>query len=236
MTARFLMAAAAMAAVSLTSGPAWAQGDPPGNNGTIKLDDITLDDDTDPNNEPHVGCSFGLDFYGFDEGDLVAEVTFEAQPPTGGGVLLQDSISIGGDPAGGGTDLDASRSYDLSDALAAFSPHPQQGYHVKLTVNAQGSQGADTKHKVFWTQRCDAYAGAAPAAVSGQGLSQTPDVQARDSSAATLDDRQRLASETGGSDSGLPITGTDLAGLGLIAAGIGGAWWLLGRRRHSPGT
>ncbi len=235
MTARFLMAAAAMAAVSLTSSPAWAQGDPPGNNGTVKLDNIPVDD-TAPNNEPHVGCPFGVDFYGFDEGDLFAEVTFEAHPPTGGGVLLRDRIFIGEDPAGGGTDRDASTSYNLSRALAAFSPHPQQGYHVKLTVNAQGSQGADTKHKVFWTQLCDAYAGAAPAAVSGQGLSQTPDVQARDSSAATLDDRQRLASETGGSDGGLPITGTDLAGLGLIAAGIGGAWWLLGRRRHSPGT
>ncbi len=235
MTVRSLMAAGALAALSLTSSPAWAQGDPPGNNGTVKLDNIPLDD-TAPNNEPHVECPFGVDFYGFDEGNLFADVTFEAQPPTGTGVLLQDRIFIGGDPAGGGTDLDASRSYDLSRALAQFGPHPQQGYHVKLTVNAEGSQGADTKHKVFWTQPCDAYAGAAPASVSGQGLSQTPDVQARDSSAATLDDRQRLASETGGSDGGLPVTATDLAALGLIAAAMGGAWWMLGRRRRSAGT
>ena len=40
-------------------------------------------------------------------------------------------------------------------ALSAYPVHPQQGYHVKLTVNADGSQGADTKHKVFWVGPCD---------------------------------------------------------------------------------
>ena len=33
-------------------------------------------------------------------------------------------------------------------------PHPIQGYHVKLTVNAPGSIGADTKYKVFWVTGC----------------------------------------------------------------------------------
>ena len=41
--------------------------DPPGNNGTIKIDDVEFDDH--PNNEPHVGCTFQVDFYGFDKGD-----------------------------------------------------------------------------------------------------------------------------------------------------------------------
>lgn len=58
-------------------------------------------------------------------------------------------------PAGGGTDLDASRTYDLSSALAGYSPHPQEGYHVKVTVNAPSSIGADNKHKVFWVTDCD---------------------------------------------------------------------------------
>jgi hypothetical protein len=53
---------------------------PPGNNGTIKVDDVPFDDD--PNNEPHVDCQFQVDFYGYDEGDLNATVTFEAHPPT----------------------------------------------------------------------------------------------------------------------------------------------------------
>ena len=39
--------------------------DPPGNNGTIKVDAAPFDDA--PNNEPHVDCVFQIDFYGFDE-------------------------------------------------------------------------------------------------------------------------------------------------------------------------
>ena len=30
-----------------------------------------------------------------------------------------------------------------------------KGFHVKLTIHADGSQGADTKHKVFWVQPCE---------------------------------------------------------------------------------
>jgi hypothetical protein len=127
---------------------------PPGNNGTIKIDDVVFDDH--PNNEPHVGCVFQVDFYGYDEGDLDATVTFRAHPPTGSGqVLLTDTVFIGEDDnSGGGSQagLDASETYILD--LSGFTPHPQQGFHVKLTVNAEGSQGADTKHKVFWVQEC----------------------------------------------------------------------------------
>jgi len=58
--------------VSLLSsgGQAGAGPNPPGNNGTIKIDDVVFDDA--PNNEPHVGCTFQVDFYGYDEGDLFA--------------------------------------------------------------------------------------------------------------------------------------------------------------------
>ncbi len=130
-----------------------AAADPPGNNGTVKIDGLAFDDQ--PNNQPHPGCLFQVDFYGFDEGDLVADVHFNAHPPSGRTVLLEDYVFIGEDPAGGGTDLDASRTYDLSPFLVGLYRHPKQGYHVKLTVHAEGSQGADTKHKVFWVD-CDA--------------------------------------------------------------------------------
>jgi hypothetical protein len=63
-------------------------------------------------------------------------------------------VFIGEDSAGGGTDLDASATYDLSEALADIEPHPVQGHHVRLTINAEGSQGADVKHKVFWVDDC----------------------------------------------------------------------------------
>ena len=138
-----------------SAGVAPAGPNPPGNNGTIKLDDVAFDDD--PNNEPHVGCTFQVDFYGFDAGDLFADVTFEAHPPTGPVVvLLTDSVSIGEDDnSGGGSEsgLDASVTYTLD--LLSIEPHPVQGWHVKLTINADGSQGADVKHKVFWVTGCE---------------------------------------------------------------------------------
>src|SRR5215217_2739635 len=100
-------------------GPASATPNPPGNNGTIKIDDTPFDDH--PNNEPHVGCVFQVDFYGFDEGDLDATVTFTLVPPTAAADddddITVDDLAIGEDPAGGGTDLDATATYDLSDAL-----------------------------------------------------------------------------------------------------------------------
>lgn len=141
-----------------------APADPPGNNGTIKVDAQPFD--THPGNEPHVDCSFQIDFYGFDEGDLVADVVFEGHAPTGGGVLLTDEVFIGEDGnEGGGAEagLDAQVTYDLSGALAGIEPHPQQGWHVKLTIHAEGSQGADVKHKVFWVDGCSPEAADVPA-------------------------------------------------------------------------
>ena len=97
---------------------------PPGNNGTIKIDDTPFDDA--PDNEPHVGCVFQVDFYGYDEGDLDAEVTFESHPPTGPvQVLLTDTVFIGEDDnSGGGSEagLDASETYTLD--FTGISPTP----------------------------------------------------------------------------------------------------------------
>jgi hypothetical protein len=133
---------------------AGAATNPPGNNGTIKVDREPFDDA--PNNEPHVGCTFQVDFYGYDQGDLNADVTFTAHPPTGEEqVLLTDTVFIGQDDnSGGGSEagLDASKTYTLD--LTGIEPHPNQGVHVKLTIHAEGSQGADTKHKVFWVTGC----------------------------------------------------------------------------------
>ena len=81
-----------------------------------------------------------------------------AQPTTGKKIqLLTDMVFIGQDPAGGGTDLDASATYDLSSSLQPFMIHPEQGYHVKLKVNAPGSIGKDTKYKTFWVVGCGGY-------------------------------------------------------------------------------
>jgi hypothetical protein len=132
---------------------------PPGNNGTIKLDGILFDDY--PNNQPHVGCTFQVDFYGYDLGNLTARVRFIDWSPTKDAGLSVTSgqgnpstVFIGEDDNSGGgstAGLDASETYTL-----AFSgvPHDVQGFHVKLVINAQGSQGADKKAKTFWVSGC----------------------------------------------------------------------------------
>lgn len=149
------MSLAALAAVGtlLTAGIATAA---PGNNGTVKIDGIPFDQY--PDNEPHVGCTFQVDFYNYEQGNFFATVTFKAQPPTGKDILLSyDSIFIGGDPAGGGTDVDAEETVDLSQELAPYMAHPNQGFHVKLKVNAPHSIGKDTKYKTFWVTGCGGY-------------------------------------------------------------------------------
>lgn len=134
-----------------------ADAGPPGNNGTIKLDGVEFDDA--PGNEPQLECEVQVDFYGYDKGDLYADVTFEAHPPTqrdgGDQVLLTDTVFIGEDDNSGGgstAGLDASETYVLD--FTGIEP-AQQGYHVKLTINADGSQGADVKHKAFWLTPCE---------------------------------------------------------------------------------
>lgn len=142
----------------LVPGVAVAASNPPGNNGTIKVDARPFD--AAPDNQPHLGCTFQVDFYGYDEGNLDASVTFEAHLPTvradGSQVLLTNSVFVGeDDSSGGGSEagLDARRTYRLD--FTGLTAHPVQGFHVKLTVNAEGSQGGDSKHKVFWVTGCN---------------------------------------------------------------------------------
>ena len=69
-------------------------------------------------------------------------------------MIRQDTVFIGEDPAGGGTDLDAEREYDLNMDVFASERH-KQGFHIKLTVEAPGAGGKmATKHKVFWARDC----------------------------------------------------------------------------------
>ncbi len=238
---------AALAAIIGAAAPAGAQADPPGNNGTVKVDGVEFDDH--PDNEPHPGCVFQIDFYGFDEGDMFADVAFEAIEPTGqADPLLTDTVFIGEDDnSGGGSEagLDASETYDLTDVLAAIAPHPQQGWHVKLTVHADGSQGADTKFKVFWVSGCGA--DEPPTSTTTSTTSSTTTTTVDDtpgSTTTTTDDITPGPSTTvvpgagtpGGpsdpqspgqstsSSGGLPVTGSNsltLVALALVMVGIG---------------
>jgi hypothetical protein len=108
-----------------------------------------------PSNNPHPGCTFFVEWFGFDEGsDVVSTVTFTAQAPTSDAVIggtSPEQVFVGGDPAGGGTDLDGRQAYTLT---FQGEPHPKQGYHVKLVVATPHSLGNDTKSKVFWVEPC----------------------------------------------------------------------------------
>ena len=135
-----------------------AKQDPAGNNGTVKIAPYG-EIDRIPNNTPHPGCTFQVEWYGFDEGDdVVSQVSFAMQAPTADVALSVDGpteVFVGGDSAtGAGTEtgLDGRETYTLS---FDGEPHPKQGYHVKLTVATPRSQGNDTKTKVFWVEDCE---------------------------------------------------------------------------------
>ncbi len=152
----FVIGGAMLLAIGLIA-PAGAADDPPGNNGTVKVDGWTVDNT--PANEPHVGCEFGIDFYGYEAG-LRATMVFEVQPPTGNAVIHTETGTLDDDDAtGGGSEAgwDGHFDIDLADALAAYEPHPEQGYHLKLTVTVDDGVGGDAivKHKVFWTTACE---------------------------------------------------------------------------------
>jgi LPXTG-motif cell wall-anchored protein len=240
-----------------TAGAA-AAGDPPGNNGTVKIDGVEWDQH--PDNEPHVGCEFQVDFYGYDEGDLEATVTFEAIDPTGGvDALLDGTLTIGEDPAGGGTDVDAEATYDLTESLAAITPHSQQGWHVKLTVHAEGSIGADTKYKVFWVSGCESTPPTSDDTTPGTPPTSSSDTTVPGSTATTVDITPGSTIPDGGggtpadpegpsteatdisptaSSGDLPRTGSDSAPLAAIALGlvvVGGAGIFAARHLRTAG-
>lgn len=136
---------------------------PPGNNGTVKIHD----DANDPThaNQPHVSCDFYVDVWGFDAAQSLT-LSFAGQAPTGPGVPLTLTPTSGSNPmvsttdAGGGNDFDGETGFapTAADLAALGTPHPQQGYHVKLTVDTGQpvQSGGGHKYKVFWLQPCPA--------------------------------------------------------------------------------
>src|SRR3954452_4659256 len=126
---------------------------PRGNNGTVFTHDVA--GDNRPHNVPHVGCTFYVDFFGFDS-DQVLSTTFAGQAPTGAGTPLPSGDWTGAMPAdgagGAGHDFDGEQAFSL-DLAALGAPQAQQGYHVKLTV-ATGEPGG-VQHKVFWFSGCE---------------------------------------------------------------------------------
>jgi hypothetical protein len=129
---------------------------PQGNNGTVKIGDQDINDI--PNNNPHQGCEFLVEWYGFDAG-ATSTVNFELQAPTAGAgysltatPAIPDTVDLEDDaPGGAGNDFDGSQVYKLDFTGLA---QPNQGYHVKLSIDTNDSNGADSKYKVFWVEGC----------------------------------------------------------------------------------
>lgn len=124
--------------------------DPAGNNGTFKVDGLPYSDGMA--NEPHVACGFRLKLFGFDEGQ-VGDVTIMGHAPSGSGLVASLSdVTFSDDAAGGGpNDPDATFEFTAADLnLAGLTAHPNQGYHLKVTL----SSDEGVKHKVFWFEPC----------------------------------------------------------------------------------
>jgi hypothetical protein len=122
-----------------------------GNSGDVKINGTTVDQI--PNNAPHQGCAFTMEYYNFAVGSPDATYAFTLQAPTqvGNNMLASGSVAIGGGELPGYPMLDAAVTVDLSTSLAASGAVPaQQGYHVRMDVTSPDQQGNGSKSKVFW--------------------------------------------------------------------------------------
>lgn len=173
---------AAAAIVLLAAGPAAAADragtdggppsghNPPGNNGTVFVHDRT--GDLTPHEDPHVGCTFAIDLFGFDQGQTL-QLSLAGQAPTGRGQSVtlppDEATATSPDDAGGAAhDFDAEVAVDASALdLSVLGPPAAQGYHVMLTVTTGQPGPNGVKHKVFWID-CPG-AAVAPGTSTGTG-------------------------------------------------------------------
>jgi hypothetical protein len=151
--------------------------DPRGNNGTIKIDGQAWDARVD--NEPHTSCAFRVTFFGFDEGQT-ADITVTGIAPTGGGVLLHETAVPTSDDRAGGAAHDAdgaTRVYTADDlGLDSVTPHPKQGYHLKVTVDSREAPGG-AKQKVLWLEPCGTQAPVTEKPVTEKPVTEKPVTQ-----------------------------------------------------------
>ena len=221
--------------------PAGAQTDPGGGNGTIKIDGVEFD--RHPDNEPKPGCSFQVDFYGFDVDDLYADVVFTGQGATGGGTIESGRVELDRDANdGGGSEggIDGAATFDLTAELTApgapFSLGEDGRYQVRVDITVFQDDGAGgveqeaAKTKVFKLPACAQSTppneqppppgGGTPTEVSG-GSTPRP--------ASTPTPAGGVAAAPAAQVAGVSIarTGTSantriaLAGLGALVAGLG---------------
>lgn len=178
---------------------------PPGNNGTIKID-YAAPTDSGHANRPHPGCAFQLRMFGFDD-DQYGSITFVGQAPTKLGTLLtQPHVLLSSDDAGGGKDVDEVYSYTTEQLGLIGKPQAKQGWHIKVSVDADNAPGG-AKHKVFWLMCSPARSAGTDSGASTQGGSTTSTNTSTQSTTTITVDTVDTASTASGSATGLATQG-----------------------------
>ncbi|MFU8854592.1 hypothetical protein ACNAW0_27005 [Micromonospora sp. SL1-18] len=229
--ARTAFTAAAATACLAFAAPAWATGNPhnpPGDNGTVKIDGPPFTDKVD--NKPHVTCEFELEFFNFDK-DQRANLTLWAQAPSATPkdkvVWSKKDVLISDDPASGAAnDHDVVIKLSANDLdLTGLTLHPKQGYHLKLDVKLIGGKSSGAKSKVFWLQPC---ASSKPENPGKEPQNPGEESQNPGKPGGTPSPSSSVGGGAGGgsdNSGGLPVTGVAatsvaLTGLALIGGGV----------------
>jgi hypothetical protein len=143
---------------------------PPGNNGTIKVDEWTMDNGQD--NDPQLPCSLSISFFGYDAGTRTATITLTPWAPTAGGHPYLGGTTWTLASRGNGSTWDANiqisqAQLTANNTFAGITPS-HHGYHVRVEAEVNGSRGSDDKFKMFWLM-CPV-----PTGGSSQSASQAP--------------------------------------------------------------
>jgi hypothetical protein len=112
---------------------------PDGERGVVVVEGVVMDNLPDGGVTHHASLRVG--FVNYAAGVPDAQVTLELLDGEGG--TLASSVAIGGDPAGGKSDVDGMVAFDLRTMV----PHEGGMFMFRLTVDATGSVGSD--HKVL---------------------------------------------------------------------------------------
>jgi LPXTG-motif cell wall-anchored protein len=126
---------------------------PPGNNGTIKVDEWTMDNGQD--NDPQLPCNLSISFFGYDAGTRTAAmITLTPWAPTAGGHPYLGGTTWTRSSRGNGSTWDANIQISqaqlaANNTFAGITPS-HNGYHVRVEAEVNGYRGSDDKFKMVW--------------------------------------------------------------------------------------
>ena len=138
-----------------------------GNDGHVQIDGVPIDAGRD--NDPHVGCPFTVEFFGFDPTQSATITVTPHAPTTGGspGTFGPMPVTVNGPiPPGPGVGSTLDGYYvvtaaEIEQIFAGVTPQPQQGYHARIDVELTPSPTGpgDDKHHTIWIAPCSTTTG-----------------------------------------------------------------------------